>query len=418
MTGLLEFREKLKKFYSQNEVFILPVIKFLLAFLALSIVNDEIGYMTKLDNMAIVLIVALMCSFLPCGAIVLFAALFSLLHMYALSLEVAVVGLVVYMLLFLLFLRFSSKEALVVGITAILCLLKVPYVVPVAMGLVGTPASAVSVACGVVVYYLITTITGNATTIGTMGDTEATAKLRLIIDGLLDNKSMLVVVAAFAITVIVVYLIRRMSIDYAWSIAIIAGAMVDLVILLIGDLLYDTNVSVAGALIGAVIAVAVAKVIEFFRFCVDYSRTEKVQFEDDEYYYYVKAVPKMTVAAPTKTVKKINSTHRSSAPAGRSVSGSRPVSSGDGSSAGRPVSRSTSGRPATAERNAGARPSQGTAGRTVTTERTVAPRSTVATQAKSAYNGRRDHLSGGRSMTISSGDMDDSSADDFQLEDI
>ena len=39
---------------------------------------------------------------------------------------------------------------------------------------------------------------------------------------------------------------------------------------------------------------------------MDYSRTEKVQFEDDEYYYYVKAVPKMTVAAPAKTVKRIN----------------------------------------------------------------------------------------------------------------
>ena len=43
---------------------------------------------------------------------------------------------------------------------------------------------------------------------------------------------------------------------------------------------------------------------------MDYSRTEKVQFEDDEYYYYVKAVPKMTVAAQTKTVKKINTQRR------------------------------------------------------------------------------------------------------------
>ena len=46
--------------------------------------------------------------------------------------------------------------------------------------------------------------------------------------------------------------------------------------------------------------------IEFFAFPVDYSRTEYLQFEDDEYYYYVKAVPKLTVAAPKKTVKKIN----------------------------------------------------------------------------------------------------------------
>ena len=45
--------------------------------------------------------------------------------------------------------------------------------------------------------------------------------------------------------------------------------------------------------------------LEFFVFNVDYSRTEHVQFEDDEYYYYVKAVPKNTVTAPQKRVKTI-----------------------------------------------------------------------------------------------------------------
>ena len=131
MTGLLEFREKIKLIYSKNEVFILPVIKFLLAFLTLSVINGQMGYMTRLDNMAIVLVAALFCSFLPVGFLVMFAALFSLLHMYALSLEAALVGMVVYMLLFLLFLRFTPKESLVVVLTPILCYLKVPYVMSI-----------------------------------------------------------------------------------------------------------------------------------------------------------------------------------------------------------------------------------------------------------------------------------------------
>ena len=54
MTALLELRENLKKIYSRNEAFILPVIKFLLSFIVLSIINGKMGYMTKLDNMAIV----------------------------------------------------------------------------------------------------------------------------------------------------------------------------------------------------------------------------------------------------------------------------------------------------------------------------------------------------------------------------
>ena len=68
-----------------------------------------------------------------------------------------------------------------------------------------------------------------------------------------------------------------------------------------------TGISIVWLLIGSVLAVLIAKVLEFFVFNVDYSRTERVQFEDDEYYYYVKAVPKVTVAPVAKTVKKINS---------------------------------------------------------------------------------------------------------------
>lgn len=317
MTALLELRDKLKYIYNKNEAFILPIVKFALAFIVLTVVNGKMGYMTRVDNMAFVLVAALTCSFLPRGGIILFAALFSLLHMYALSMEIAAVGLVIYLLMFLLYFRFSPKDSLVVVLTPVLCFLKVPYVMPVVMGLLGTPASAVSVGCGVVTYYLLFAVTSNASTINTMSATDATAKLRIVVDALMGNKAMMVMVVAFAITVIVVYLVRRMSIDYSWTIAMITGVILNLVILLVGDLIYETNISVGGAIFGNLLALAAAKVIEFFRFCVDYGRTEKVQFEDDEYYYYVKAVPKMTVAAPTKTVKRINTPRRTSASSGR-----------------------------------------------------------------------------------------------------
>lgn len=379
MTALLELRENLKKIYSRNEAFILPVIKFLLGVIVLSIINGKMGYMTKLDNMAIVLIVSLLCSFLPTGFMAFFAMMFAVLHMYALSIETAAVGLVVFLLLYLLFLRFTAKEALVVVLTPVLCMLKLPYVMPVAMGLIGTPASCVSVGCGVVVYYLLQTVITNAPTINSMGAEEATAKLRLLIDGMLGNKAMLVMIAAFAITVIVVYLIRRMSVDHSWTSAMVAGVMIEVMILLVGDLMYDTNLSIVSALLGAVVTLIACKIIEFFRFCLDYSRTEKVQFEDDEYYYYVKAVPKMTVAAPTNTVKKINTQRR---PAGQQTR-----TSGQGKRSAGQTYRSTA--------HTG-RPSEGT-GRSVVTERTPAGNGVPYGQ-QGGYRGHE--MSGGRSVTI------------------
>lgn len=307
MRNLLEIKELIKRFYSKNEVFIVPILKFLLALTALLSINGQLGYMTRINNVAVVLIVALLCSFLPTGFIIFFAAVFVLLHCYALALEAALVALCLFMVMALLFFRFSPKDSIVVLLTPVCFGLKIPYVMPLAMGLVGTPASAVSVGCGVIVYYFVHFISSNDVAINALETDEATARLRMVIDGLLDNKEVLITVAAFAFTVILVYFIRRMSVDHSWTIAMVAGTFINVVILLLGDLMYDTNVSVLGVLFGSLVSLAICVVLQFFVFSVDYSRTEKVQFEDDEYYYYVKAVPKMAVAAPEKTVKKINS---------------------------------------------------------------------------------------------------------------
>ena len=305
MTTLLVVKQYMKLFYSKFEIYITPFLKFLLAFVALMLINSHLGYMKGIDRLTVVLIAALMCSFMPTNFIVIMAALFTLLHLYALSLECTVVVGVAFLLMFLLYFRFSPKDTAVVVLTPICFLMKIPYVIPISMGLVGTPASAVSVACGVIAYYMIHYVTENDTILSSMTDEEIAAKFKIVIDGILNNKEMVVTIVAFAVTLTLVYVIRRLSIDYAWTIAMVAGAFVNIMVILIGDLMFDTEVSLFGAIIGTIISFLLTVVLQFFVFHVDYSRTEKVQFEDDEYYYYVKAVPKVTMARPEKQVKHI-----------------------------------------------------------------------------------------------------------------
>lgn len=307
MTTLLVAKQILMTLYSKYEVYITPLLKFFLALVSLLLINSRMGYMESIDKLTVVLIVALMCSFMPMSFIAIMAAMFTLLHLYSFSLECAVVVGAGFLLMFLLYLRFSPKDTLVVLLLPICFLLKIPYVIPIAMGLIGTPASAVSVACGVISYYMIHYVIQNVSVIASMADEETAAKFKFIIDGLLGNKEMVVTIIAFIITVILVYIIRRLSVDYAWTIAMVAGAIVNIMILLVGDLMFDTNVALFGVILGTIISLLLTAVLQFFVFNVDYSRTEKVQFEDDEYYYYVKAVPKVTVAKAEKKVKQISS---------------------------------------------------------------------------------------------------------------
>lgn len=306
MSTLLETKEYMKKFYAKNEVYLAPLFKFILSLIIFLLINAKIGYMERIDNFVVVLVVALFCSFMPLQITAVLAALFVLLHFYALAPECAIVAAALFLLVFLLYIRFVPKEVIVILITPVFFLLKIPYVIPIALGLLGTPVSIISVSAGVIISYLIEYTEMNAKTISAMDTETAITKLRFMVDGLLSNKAMLITVIAFAATLLVVYLLRRRSMDHAWTIAIIAGALVDIMILLVGDFFFDLNYSILGILIGTVAAGIICKLLQFFTFHLDYNRTENVQFEDDEYYYYVKAVPKITVATPEKKVKKIN----------------------------------------------------------------------------------------------------------------
>lgn len=305
MTNLLVFREQLKKFYSKYELYITPLCKFLLALVSLLVINSRIGYMSTLKNAAVVLILALLCSFLPINLTIVIAAAVTLAHLYAFSVECAIVALAVFLLLFILYFRFSPKDTLAVLLTPICFVLKIPYVMPIAVGLIGTPASSVAVASGVIVYYMLAGMNESASVLNTFDADGMVDKFRYCIDTLMGNRAMMVAIVAFAATVLVVWFIRRLSIDHAWTIAMITGALLNILILLFGDLMYSTDISIIGLILGSIVSVLLVKVLQFFVFNVDYSRTEIVQFEDDEYYYYVKAVPKNTVATPEKRVKTI-----------------------------------------------------------------------------------------------------------------
>ena len=110
MSNLLAIREKIKSFYAAFEIYITPALKFITAFVTLLLINKNLGFMGKIGSTAIVLIVALMCSFLPLNFIILFATVFIMAHMYKLSLEIAVFTLCLFLLLYLLYFRFSPKD--------------------------------------------------------------------------------------------------------------------------------------------------------------------------------------------------------------------------------------------------------------------------------------------------------------------
>ncbi|MCR5248992.1 MAG: hypothetical protein K6E50_00130 [Lachnospiraceae bacterium] len=317
MAQLLMIREKIKSFYSRFEGFCKPALKFLLALVTLMIVNKGIPFASVLTSLPVMLVLALICSFFPMNFILVIGVLVVLLHLYALSLETVLITGVFFLLMFLLYFRFAPKDTILLLLTPICFTLKIPYVVPICAGLVGSPVSVISTGCGVVSWHLLHYIAENKSSLMTQESDPIFQldKLRVLIDALLNNREMQVLVAAFAVTILCVYIIRRLPVDHCWTIAMITGMLIDIVVILVGDLRFETRISIPGLIIGSLVALAVAVVLQFFVFNVDYTRTERVQFEDDEYYYYVKAVPKNSVSLADRKVKKIKGREKPGTPA-------------------------------------------------------------------------------------------------------
>lgn len=306
MTTILELKEKIIRFYGKNEVYLMPIIRFLLAFVVFMLINLNIGYMQRISNVPVALILALLCAVLPINVMMLIATVVILLDMYALSMEVCLVALVLFMLIYFLYFRFAPKYGYDVVLTAVCCRLQIPYIAPVGMGLLHEVYSVFALICGTVLYFFLNGVKNNAKLLSGTADIEgeATSMFTIALNQLLGNKEMYLVLGVMGATLIIVYVIRRMSIENAWRIAIISGILFETIGLIAGYMLLGISGKIIGVLIGGVISAVIAFVIQFLSFNLDYTRTERLQFEDDEYYYYVKAVPKAFIPGTDKQVKR------------------------------------------------------------------------------------------------------------------
>lgn len=306
MLSLLVAREKIRAFYARYDLFINPLIKFVLVLSALVMIRSNIGYAEALNNPLISVGLALICSVLPFGGISFVLSLYLLLDVYKASYDMAIILAVMLICITMLYYGFKPGDSYLLILTPIAFALRIPYAVPLLVGLGGSMVSAIPVGFGVVLYYFILFIKSNIGTLSNASSMEITQKYMILIEGAFSNKTMNLMVISFVVCIVIVYLVRTLSINYAWLVAIVSGIVAELTLIFIGDLRYGIKLQPGELFGGMVLSALIATVYHFFVFAVDYSHTEYTQFEDDDYYYYVKAVPKIVVTTPDRKVQKFS----------------------------------------------------------------------------------------------------------------
>ena len=316
MIKLLTVKEKAKNIYAEHEMILKPIVKFIFAFVGLVLLKANIGYFPIVNMWLVIVVLSVAMAFIPHSLDVVIFIGVMVVDLYSLSMELGIVLFLILLIMLLFFFRFTPGQGVFLVIIPLAFFLKIPYVIPLAAGLVCTPVAIVSVTFGTIVYYVLNVVSTNENVIHNLSTNsvqtpnDKMTAVSSIMNMLTSNKEMYLTIIAFAVTIALVYGIKRRSMNHAWEVAVVVGSLVDLIIVMIGSLLLGIKFSILMLVISSVISFILAYFLQALVFSVDYSRTENTQFEDDEYYYYVKAVPKINVTAPEMNVKRINAQRR------------------------------------------------------------------------------------------------------------
>ena len=154
MSTLLVWREKLQRIYALYSIYIQKGLQFVTGLVLFWVINSNIGFMKPASSVFCTLGLAVICTFLPMTITVLAATALILAHFYALSLPIALVALVIFILMYIFYFRFTPKKAWLVLISGLAFSLKIPFVIPIAFGLLGSPVWIVPASCGIITYYM------------------------------------------------------------------------------------------------------------------------------------------------------------------------------------------------------------------------------------------------------------------------
>ena len=302
MHKILELREAYRLLYSKYSMYIEAVVKFVIALVALIVINSHMGAMAILKNPLVVVLISLVCAVLPKTLSAMIIMLTIVGHSFFISIEIALIILVMFIVMYLLFFRFTSKESAVLVLMPILCAIGIPYIMPIVLGLVASPVSIVSLIFGTLVYFILSFFGNDFANIVDIAKEDGFEVLSMFIEKVVKDTAIYYCIIAFAVVLVLVYILKRLSMDYSWIIAVCAGGVIQIIVFLVGNFMFDLSLfcSIVSVIVGGLLTLVIAWLLQFFLHSVDYTKAEKVQFEDDDYYYYVKAVPKIKVAAQSE----------------------------------------------------------------------------------------------------------------------
>lgn len=129
MNNLLVLRERFKQIYVSHSLLVRKGAQFLLALLVFNLINSNIGFMKMASSVLCTVGLAVVCTFLPLAVMTAAATVLIVAHLYTLSMPIAGVAVILFLLMYIFYFRFTPEKSWLILLTVVAFGMKIPLVI-------------------------------------------------------------------------------------------------------------------------------------------------------------------------------------------------------------------------------------------------------------------------------------------------
>jgi hypothetical protein len=298
-----ETREKLRGLVARHDIALSRLWHGVLCLTGQIAAVQSFPDQNPLNNGLIVALLTVVGAFVPLSATVRILIFVALVHLAELSVEVAVTAVILLLIGYLISSYYQADTKYNLILMPVFYKFGIPFVSPMATGLTGSLKDVPTVICGSFDAYFFRLILENK---AALSDPEGgTTAFSLIMEQMLKSRIFYCFLASQVAMFLVVYIIRTRNSEHSWAMGVGFGGIVTFTVMLVGNLFFHSDANIITLFIGMIATVLFGLAMSYIFVDLDYSRPENVQFEDDDYFYYVTAIPKAKLQEENRTVTHI-----------------------------------------------------------------------------------------------------------------
>ena len=312
METMIEIRESIINVIKRYQTIFDFLIKFVVGVMIYAAINnighggDNFAFLSS-GGMAVMFTVfmGVLFAILPMNANYIFMILFTTIQ-FSSQLEVALVVFIALLSIFLFYGHFSKKEGMLVIGTLMAFYFNIPYVIPLIAGMYFGVTAIIPIGIGALIWSysdLVNSLMGGEGSLAVTLDAITDVDLDEVLDAFMalyesfstggeQVQNWLFLTISMFMAFIFVYIVSRLSIDYAKEIAIGMGTVLNIFLFMFASAFTTIELNVVAIVFFALFSGGIVYIFSFFDMALDYPKSQRVEFQDDDYYYQVKMIPK------------------------------------------------------------------------------------------------------------------------------